>query len=124
MASSATTIEALLAKATDVHPRIVGQPTDDDIIKVKEIFGPILHNAKNEMIVVAGTINHNLIGLIQPIATYIATWTATFIIPTPPAPYNLAIDDNATSVVRNHMEAAHNILITNYDVFEAAEMGA
>jgi hypothetical protein len=124
MASNATTIEMLLAKAADVHPRVVGQPTDDDIFKMEEILGPILHNAKYDMIIVAGTVNHNLIGLIQPIATYVATWTAAFVIPTRPTPYNLAIDDNATSVVRNRMEAAHNTLITDYEVFEAAEMGA
>jgi len=124
MATNAVTIAALLAKEADVHPRVVGQPTDDDIYKIEEVLGPILHNAKYDMIVVPGVVSHNLVGLFQPIATYVDTWNAAFIIPTEPAPYDTTINDNATSVVRNQMEAKHNNLLSDYKVFEAAEKGA
>ena len=124
MASNAVTIAALLSKAADIHPRVVGQPTDDDIYKMEEILGPILHNAKYDMIVVPGIVSHNLVGLFQPIATYVNTWNNAFVIPTRPAPYDTTIDDNATSVVRNRMEAKHNNLLADYEVFEAAEKGA
>ena len=124
MATNAITIAALLAKAADVHPRVVGQPTDDYIYKMEETLGPILHNAKYDMIVVPGIVSHNLVGLFQPIATYVDTWNAAFVIPTRPAPYYTTIDDNATSVVRNRMEAKHNNLRADYKDFEAAEKGA
>ena len=48
---NALAISALLAKAAESHPRISGQPTDDDIFKMTEILYPILHNAKYNMIV-------------------------------------------------------------------------
>jgi len=79
MASNAVTIAALLSKAADIHPRVVGQPTDDDIYKMEEILGPILHNAKYDMIVVPGIVSHNLVGLFQPIATYVDTWNDAFV---------------------------------------------
>ena len=98
-------IASLLAKAVKTHPRIVGQPTDDNIFAMTEVLFPILHDADYGMIVVAGRVNHNLIGLIQLDASYTATWTAPFPRPTRLAPYDPKIPGNATPVVRNRMEA-------------------
>ena len=61
----ATYIALLLAKAAKMHPRIMGQPTYNDIFAMTEVLFPILHNADYDTIVVSGCINHNLVGLIQ-----------------------------------------------------------
>lgn len=84
---------------------------------------PILHNCKYNEFVIAGNPNHNLIGLLQLTATYTAARKEAF--PRPPnlGPYNLTIPDNAISVVRNCMEAAHTTPVNNFDVYEAAKDG-
>ena len=43
--------------------------------------------------------------------------------PANPGPYDLTIPDNATPVVRNRMEAAHMVLVNDFNTFEAAEEG-
>jgi hypothetical protein len=48
-------IEMLLKKAAESHPRISGQPTDDDIFKMTEVLYSILHNADYDMITIAGS---------------------------------------------------------------------
>ena len=76
------------------------------------------------MIVIARIVNHILVGIIQPITTYFAMWTEDFVIPTRPAPYDVTIDNNATFVVRNRMEAAHQTLNADYKVIEQPKKGA
>jgi hypothetical protein len=46
-------IKKLPEKAAEMHPRIVGQPTDDDIFKMTEVLYPILHDASYNMIITA-----------------------------------------------------------------------
>jgi len=116
-------IAALLEKAAENHPHIVGQPTDDDIFAMTEILFPILHDADYDMTVVQGRVNHNLVGLIQSSAAYAATWTAVFPRPIRPATYDPTIPEAATSVTRNRMEAAHSARIKDYEIFVAAEKG-
>ena len=116
-------IAALLEKAAENHPHIVGQPTDDDIYAMTEILFPILHDADYDMTVEQGRVNHNLVGLIQSSAAYAATWTAVFPRPIRPATYDPTIPDAATSVTRNRMEAAHSARIKDYEIFVAAEKG-
>ena len=116
-------IGALLAKAAESHPRISGQTKDDNIFKMTEVLYPILHNAKYDMIVVPGHINHNLVGLIQHTTSYAATWGALFPKPLRPPPYNTHIPDGATPVVCNCMEAAHATVVSNFEVYNAAEEG-
>ena len=96
---NAHTIDALLAKVAKSHPCISGQPMDNDIFKTAEVLFPILHNAKYNMIVIPGHVNHNLVGLIQHTTSYAATWGGPFPRPAlPPAPYDANIPDAATLV--------------------------
>jgi hypothetical protein len=88
-----------------------------------KVLYPILHNAKYDEFVVAGVYNHNIIGILQLAALYISARGEPFPRPTNPGPYDLNIPDNATSVVRNRMEAAHNTLVDDFNVYEAAEDG-
>ena len=46
MTDTETAITLLLAKATEEFPHIIGQPTDDDIFKIRKALMPILHNIK------------------------------------------------------------------------------
>ena len=66
-------IEKLLEKAAEIHPHIVGQPTDNEIFNMEEVLYPILHDSNYNMIIVQGQINHNLVGLIRNDAAYTAT---------------------------------------------------
>ena len=116
-------IALLLAKAAEMHPRIVVQPTDNDIFAMTEVLFPILHSANYAMIVVAGRVNHNLIGLIQLDASYTATWTAPFPRPVCLAPYDPNIPKAALPVTRHRMEAAHTAIVTNFEICTASEKG-
>jgi hypothetical protein len=117
----ATYIALLLAKAAENHPRIVGQLSDNDVFAMTEVLFPILHDADYDMTVVAGRVNHNLVGLIQTDAAYTATWTAAFPRPARSAPYDPTIPDAATLVIRNRMEAAHTAIIADFEIFTAAK---
>jgi len=123
MTDTAMAITLLLAKVTDEHPRIIGQPTDDDIFKIREALMPILHNIEYANFVLVGGTAHNLVGLIQETASYTADWHAAFPRPAHPAPYDTSIADDATNVVKNRMEDAHRTRIEDYNAFVAAEKG-
>ena len=124
MASTYATATALLiATASTNFTPIVGKPSDDDIFNITKVLFPILHNLKYDEFIVAGVINHNLVGLLQLTAIYTAARGAPFARPINPGPYDLAIPDAATPVVRNRMEAAHMVLVNDFNTFEAAEDG-
>jgi len=96
---------------------------DDDIFNITKKLYPLLHNLKYDEFIVAGVNNHNLIGLLQLAASYTAARGAPFARLINPGPYDLTIPDNATPVVRNHMEAAHAVLVNDFNTFETAEDG-
>ncbi len=124
MASTyATATTLLIATASANFTPIVGKPTDDDIFNITKVLYPLLHSLKYDEFTVAGVINHNLIGLLQLVAIYTTARGAAFDRPANPGPYDLTIPDNATPVVRNRMEAAHMVLVNNFNTFEAAEEG-
>ena len=107
-------IMALFATAATAFPPIAGQPTDDDLTAMKDILYPLLLD------IPYNDPDNNLIGLIEPLATYIATWGQAFPIPVQPPAYP-AIADNATAVVRARSEAEHALLLQDYASYEAAE---
>ena len=124
MASTYATATALLfATASNEFTPIAGKPTDDDIFNITKVLHPLLHNLKYDEFIVAGADNNNLIGLLQVVALYTAARGHPFTRPANPGPYDLNIADNATSVVRNRMEAAHRVLVDDFNTFEAAEDG-
>ena len=102
------------AKTTPIH----GNPTDDNLTALREILTPILLGIPYD---VNGT--HNLVGLIQPTATYTVTWLAAFPRPVRPPPYDANIADDATPVVRARLEAKHKDRLADYAAFAAAERG-
>jgi hypothetical protein len=123
MTDAASAITLLLAKATEEFPRIIGQPTDDDVFRIREALMPLLHNIEYANFVPAGGNAHNLVGIIQETAAYTADWNAPFPRPARPPPYDINIADDATNVVKNRMEAAHRTLIEDHNAYIAAEKG-
>jgi hypothetical protein len=63
---------------------------------------------------------HNLIGIIEPTATYATTWGAAFPMPLRPPAYPVVADDAAAGI-RKRREAEHAILVRDHASFEAAE---
>ncbi len=110
-------ITTLFATAAATFQPIVGQPTDDGLTALRDVLYPLLLDIPFDD-QPGGA--HNLIGLIQPTATYTARWGAAFPIPNKPALYP-AIPDDATPVVRARREAEHAITVRDYDSYEAAE---
>ena len=111
-------ITAIFALATDNFAHISGQPSDDDLTAILLATKPLLHELDYDDY---GT--HNLVGLIEPSNTYTATWGDAFPIPARPDAYDTNIQDDATPVVRNRMEAAHKLLLHDYATYLAAERG-
>ena len=111
-------IALVFADVTAKTTPINGNPTDDDLTALRDLLYPILLSIPYD---VNGV--HNLVGLIQPTATYVANWTAAFPRPARPATYDPNIANDATPVVRARMEAAHSALIADYAAYAAAERG-
>ena len=108
-------ITTLFATAATTFQPIVGQPTNDDLTAIREILYPLLLDIPYDMHGI-----HNLVGLIEPTATYEATWGAAFVIPPRPPAYP-AIADDATAGVRKRREAEHAILVQDHASYDAAE---
>ena len=111
-------ITALFAAAATTFQRITHQPSDDDLTALRETLYPLLLEIPYDE---AGS--HNLIGLIEPTASYTATWGAAFPIPDRP-PANPPVPDDASAVVRARREAEHAVRVRDFASYEAAERAA
>ena len=111
-------ITAIFALASENFSRISGQPSDDDINDILLVVKPLLHDIDYD---VAGT--QNLVGLVDNVTTYTATWGQAWTNPARPPAYDPNIAEDVSRVVQNRMEAAHNILIADHAIFLAAEKG-
>ena len=80
---------------------------------------PLLHDIDYDMY---GP--QNLVGIIEPSITYTVTWGQALVRPPRPTTYDLTIQENSTPAVRNHMEAAHTLLLQDYCSYVAAKNGA
>jgi len=115
-------ITSLFATAAASFQPIIGQPTDDDLTALRDVIYPLLIDipyteyAINDPAATA----HNLIGLIEPTATYTARWHEPFPTPVRPPAYP-AIPNDATAVVRARSEAEHAIIVKDFTSYEAAE---
>jgi len=117
--TTADKIAAIFAVATNNFMLIAGQPTNNDINTMEKALLTLLHDIDYDMY---GP--QNLVGIIKPEITYMVTWGQAFVHPHRPNAYNLTIQDNATPVVRNRIEAAHTLLLQNYYSYVAAKKGA
>ena len=108
-------ITALFATATAAFPNIRGQPTDDDLTALRDVLYPLLLDIPYDM-----NGPDNLIGIIEPVALYTATWGQAFVPPPRPPAYPVTADD-ASAVVRARSEAQHACLIADYESWDAAK---
>lgn len=111
-------ITTLFATAAASFQPIAGQPTDDDLTALREVLYPLLLDIPYDED--GAHPRHNLIGLVEPTASYTATWGEAFPIPPRPPAYP-AIANDATAVVRARGEAQHAIKVRDFNSYEAAE---
>jgi len=109
-------VTALFAEASESFSRISGQPSDDALNEILLVVRPFLHIIEYDM---AGP--NNLVGLVDNVTAYTTTWGQAWVNPPRPASYDPNIDEDATRVVQNRMEAAHRVLIADHAIYLAAE---
>jgi hypothetical protein len=108
-------------EARDTFPPIKGKPTDNDLQLIYKNLLPILMEIPYNQL--GGT--HSLVGILTDATRYAANHGgATFVRPLRLPLYDGTIADDATTVVRIHVESAHQAKLNNYASFEAAERGA
>ena len=109
-------IVSKFAHSLEQFEPIVGQPSNTDLTRIREVVAPLLLQIPyNE----TGAV-HNLIGLIRPEAAYITRYGAAFPKPTRVGSYDASIDDSATAVFRARTEAAHKAKRADPATYETA----
>jgi hypothetical protein len=98
---------------------IIGQPSDSDIVKMRENISEVLYqipydDEKGE---------HNLVGLIQDKESYTVEYKSSFPNPKKPGIYDSTIIETTKDAVRDQKEAIHKAKRQDYDFFEAEERG-
>ena len=88
-------ITALFVEAATRFTPITGNPSDDDLTDMREVLTPLLLAIPYDE-----DGDHNLIGLIEPMTAYTATWHTAFPLPARPPSYDPAIAADAMPVVR------------------------
>lgn len=110
-------IMALFATAAATFQPIKGQPSNDDLTAMQDILYPLLLEIPyNDQ---PGGM-HNLIGIVEPVASYQNHWGVQFPIPACPLAYP-AVPNDATAVVQACSKAEHIILVRDFTSYKAAE---
>jgi hypothetical protein len=113
-------ITLLFKEAFDVFPPINGKPTDDDLLSIREALLPIL------MIIPYDAIRgiHSLTALLTDAAKYATSHGGNnFVRPTRLPLYDASIANDASTVVRVRVEAAHKSKLEDYANYDAAKRG-
>ena len=111
-------IHTLFAEALAAFEPIVGQPTDTDLFRLREVLSPLLLNIPYDM--VNGGAD-NMVGIIMPKATYVSIYDREFTRPKPLKAYDDGIDEKASNVVRARAENLHKARLADYANYVAAE---
>ena len=109
-------IVAKFSAALDNFEPITDQTSDSDLTRLREAIAPLLLQIPYDK--TGGT--HNLIGIIRAKPAYLKRYGEAFPEPTRVGAYDLDIDDDATAVVRAHLEAAHKARRTNRATYDTA----
>ena len=98
---------------------IIGQPSDSDIVKMRENISEVLYQIpyddENDV--------HNLVGLIQDKESYAVEYKAPFPTPNKLGIYDPTIVETTKDAVWAQKEAIHKAKRQDYAFFEAAERG-
>ena len=109
-------IVAKLSAALDNFEPIIDQPSESDLIRLREAIAPLLLHIPYDK--TGGT--HNLIGIIRAKPAYLKRYGEAFPEPTRVGAHDLDIDDDATAVVRARLEAAHKAWHADRATFDTA----
>ena len=116
-----TTIPLLFKKARDAPPPLEGNPTDNDLLEIRETLLLILMEIPYDQL---GGV-HSLTAIITDGVRYAADHGGNaFKRPVRLPLYNGSIADDATMVVRVRAEAAHKARLDDYASYKAAERRA
>ena len=103
-ATNPSDLTLALQKATDGFTAIVGQPTDNDLIDIRQLLIPVLMKTKYDKL----TLTHNLLGAILPFNHYQQIYKKRDH-PIPPviALYNETIEKDATIIEVHRSKGKH-----------------
>ena len=110
-------ILAKFAYSLDHFEPIDGQLSNSDLTRILEAVAPLLLRILYEKL---GAI-HNLIGLIRTEAAYVAHYGAEFPETARVGAYDPSINNDDTSIVRAHTEAAHKAKRTDCVTYDTAQ---
>jgi hypothetical protein len=110
-------ITTLFAAADEAFPAIVGQPEDHQLHALVELLTPLLLKIPYDS--EKGT--HNLVGLIQKEADYVAEYEEKFVRPTRLAAYDPEIATDANNLVRAKGEAIWKARLIDVSTYDATE---
>jgi hypothetical protein len=110
-------IMLLFKEARDAVPPFEGKPMDDNLLLIREALLPILMEIPYKQL--EGV--HSLMGLLTDPARYATNHGTTFVHPVCLPLYNGTIANDATTVVRIHMESAHKARLDNFASYKAAK---
>ena len=114
-------ITLLFKKARDAFPPLKGKPTDNNLLSIQETLLPILMEIPHNQL---GGV-HSLMSIVTDGVRYAAEHGGNvFKLPVCLLLYDSSIKDNATTVIRVCVEAAHKAHLNNYASFKVAERGA
>ena len=102
--------------ALDNFEPITDQPSDSDLTRLREAIAPLLLQIPYDE---TGGV-HNLIGIFRAKPAYLKRYGEAFLEPTRVGAYDLAIDNDATSVFRACLEAAHKVRRADRATYDTA----
>ena len=110
-------VPLLFAELASSYEAIIGQPSDSDIVKMREVISEDLYHIPYDD--EKGI--HNLVGLIQEKMSYLAEYKKAFTSPTKPGIYDPEIIESTKDAVRSQKEAIHKAKRQDYKFFTEAE---
>jgi hypothetical protein len=117
---NADTITRLFKEAYNTFPPLKEMPTDNNLLAIRETLLPLL------MVIPYDQLQgiHSLMDILAEATKYKTNHGgAKFVRPSCLPLYDKNIANDATSVVRVHIEAAHKSRLNNYASYEAAKRG-
>jgi hypothetical protein len=117
---NADAITRLFKEAYDSSPPLEGKPTNNNLLAIRETLLPLLMVIPYDQLLGV----NSLMAILAEAAKYEANHGgAKFVRPSRLPLYNKNIANDATTIVRVCVEAAHKFRLDNYTSYKAAERG-
>ena len=110
-------VPILFAELASTFEPISGQPSDSDLVKVKEVLSEALYQIPYD----DETGVHNLVGIIQDKTSYLQDYKALFPVQKKPGIYDITIKDSEKDSIRAMKEAVHKAKRQDYQFFIETE---